>query len=158
MSWCLIVSSLPHCPSFDGEEFEGRKTIVYSNARAWSRLAFVLSCFNHVLFFCNSITCSPPISSVHGDSPGKNTGVGCHALLQGTFLTQGSSPRLLCLLHLQTGSLPLVPPGKSQSMVHFPLNRLKTPDILGLTSLTAVSQPWPVRPGLLGVMEKSLSW
>ena len=28
-------------------------------------------------------------SSVHGDSPGKNTGVGCHALLQGIFPTQG---------------------------------------------------------------------
>ena len=26
--------------------------------------------------------CSPLSSSVHGDSPGKNTGVGCHALLQ----------------------------------------------------------------------------
>ena len=29
--------------------------------------------------------CSPPGSSVHGISPGKNTGVGCHALLQGTL-------------------------------------------------------------------------
>ena len=29
---------------------------------------------------------------VHGDSPGKNTGVGCHALLQGIFPTQGSNP------------------------------------------------------------------
>ena len=28
-------------------------------------------------------------------SPGKNTGVGCHALLQGVFLTQGSNPRSL---------------------------------------------------------------
>ena len=46
------------------------------------------------------------------DSPGKNTGVGCHFLLQGIFLTQGSNPRLLCLLHWQMGSLPLVPPGK----------------------------------------------
>ena len=27
--------------------------------------------------------CSPPGSSVHGDSPGQNTGVCCHALLQG---------------------------------------------------------------------------
>ena len=27
--------------------------------------------------------CSPPGSTLHGDSPGKNTGVGCHALLQG---------------------------------------------------------------------------
>jgi len=35
--------------------------------------------------------CSLPGSSVHGDSPGKNTGVGCHALLQGIFPTQGSN-------------------------------------------------------------------
>ena len=33
--------------------------------------------------------CSPPGSSVHGDSPGKNPRVGCHALLQGIFPTQG---------------------------------------------------------------------
>ena len=32
-------------------------------------------------------------------SPGKNTGVGCHALLQGIFLTQRSNPRPLCPLH-----------------------------------------------------------
>ena len=38
---------------------------------------------------------SPPGSSVHGDSPGKNSGVGCHALLQGIFPTQGSNPGLL---------------------------------------------------------------
>ena len=41
------------------------------------------------------------------DSPGKKTGVGCHALLQGIFLTRGSNPGLLCLLHWQAGSLPL---------------------------------------------------
>ena len=38
--------------------------------------------------------CSPPGSSVHGDSPGKNTGVGCHALLRGIFPTQGLNPGL----------------------------------------------------------------
>ena len=38
--------------------------------------------------------CSPPGSSVHGDSPGKNAAVGCHALLQGIFLTQGLNPGL----------------------------------------------------------------
>ena len=43
------------------------------------------------------------------DSPGKNTGVGCHALLQGIFLTQGSNVSRFCLLHWQEGSLPLVP-------------------------------------------------
>ena len=45
------------------------------------------------------------------DSPGKNTGVGCHTLLQGIFPTQESNPYLLCLLHWQAGSLSLVPPG-----------------------------------------------
>ena len=33
------------------------------------------------------------------DSPGKNIGVGCHALLQGIFLTQGLNPCVLHLLH-----------------------------------------------------------
>ena len=44
--------------------------------------------------------------------PGKNTGGGCHALLQGIFPTQGLNLCLLCLLHWQAGSLPLAPPGK----------------------------------------------
>ena len=34
-------------------------------------------------------------SSVHGDSPAKDAGVGCHVLLQGIFPTQGSNPGLL---------------------------------------------------------------
>ena len=33
--------------------------------------------------------CSPSGSSVHGDFPGKNTEVGCHALLQQIFTTKG---------------------------------------------------------------------
>ena len=33
------------------------------------------------------------------DSPGKNTGMGCHALLQGICPTRGSTPHLLLLLH-----------------------------------------------------------
>ena len=41
------------------------------------------------------------------NSPGKNTRVGCHFLLQGIFLTQGSNPRLLHVLHWQEDSLPL---------------------------------------------------
>ena len=36
----------------------------------------------------------PPGSSVHGDSPGENTRVGCHALLQGIFPTQELNPGL----------------------------------------------------------------
>ena len=44
---------------------------------------------------CDPMDYSPPGSSVHGDSPGKNTGVDCHALLQGVFPTQGLNLRLL---------------------------------------------------------------
>ena len=43
---------------------------------------------------CDSMDCSPPCSSVRGDSPGKNNGVSCHALLQGIFSTQGSNSGL----------------------------------------------------------------
>ena len=38
--------------------------------------------------------CSPPGFSVRGDSSGKYTGMGCHALLQGIFPTQGLDPGL----------------------------------------------------------------
>ena len=38
---------------------------------------------------CDPMDYSLPGSSVHGDSPGKNSEVGCHALLQGIFPTQG---------------------------------------------------------------------
>ena len=38
--------------------------------------------------------CRPPGSSVQGDSPGKNTGVGCHACLQGIVPIQGLNPGL----------------------------------------------------------------
>ena len=62
--------------------------------------------------FCDPMDCSPPDSSVHGDSPGKNTEVSCHALLQGIFPTQGSNSCLLCVLHWPAGSLPLVLPRK----------------------------------------------
>ena len=77
--------------------------------------AHVLSCFSRVWLY-DPMDHSPPGSSVHGVSPGKNTGLGCHALLQGIFPTQGSNPRLLCLLHWQVVSSPLAPPGKPQAL------------------------------------------
>ena len=52
------------------------------------------------LTLCDPVDCSPPGSSVHGDSPGKNTGVGCHTFLQGIFQTQGSNPGLLYCRHI----------------------------------------------------------
>ena len=75
------------------------------------RMCCVLSRFSHVGLFETPWTVAhqAPLSI---EFSSKNTGVGCHALLQGTFLTQGSNLRLLCLLHWQVGSLPLTPPGK----------------------------------------------
>ena len=67
------------------------------------------------LTLCNSMDGSPP-GSCPWDSPGKNTGVDCHNLLQRIFPTQGSNSRLFCLLHWQVDSLPLVSPRKPISM------------------------------------------
>ena len=67
----------PRCPSAD----------------EWIRKLWCLvtqSC----LTLCDPIDYSLPGSSVHGDSPGKNPVVGCHALLQGIFSTQGLNPSL----------------------------------------------------------------
>ena len=44
---------------------------------------------------CHPMDCSPPGSSVCGDSPDKNTGVGCQDFLQGIFPTQKSNQGLL---------------------------------------------------------------
>ena len=44
---------------------------------------------------CDPVDCSPPGTSVHGDSLGKNIGVGSLSLLQGIFPTQGLDPGLL---------------------------------------------------------------
>ena len=48
------------------------------------------------LTLCDPMDCSPPGSYCPWDSPGKNTRVGFHALLQGIFLTQGLN---MCFLH-----------------------------------------------------------
>ena len=57
---------------------------------------------------CNPMDCSPPGSCVHADSSCKNMGVGCHALLQGIFPTQGLNPGLL---HCRWDSFPSEPSG-----------------------------------------------
>ena len=49
---------------------------------------------------CVRLFATPPIGLLCAwESPGKNTEVGCHAVLQEIFPTQGSNPHLLCLLH-----------------------------------------------------------
>ena len=61
------------------------------------------------LTLCDPMDCSPPGSSVDGDSPGKNTVVGCHALLQGNLPSPRIEPRAPTL---QADSLLSEPPGK----------------------------------------------
>ena len=51
------------------------------------------------------------------DSPGKNSGVDCHFLLQGIFLIQGSNPHLLWLLHWLADSLPLSHQGTPRYLI-----------------------------------------
>ena len=57
---------------------------------------------------------------------GKNTGAGCHLLLQGIFPTQGLNLRLLHLLHWHVDSLPLVPPEKHT--LYHPCSQTRQPD------------------------------
>ena len=56
--------------------------------------------------------CSLPGPSVHGGSPGKNTGVGCHALPSGDLLNPVIEPRSPTL---QADSLLSRPPGKPKN-------------------------------------------
>ena len=57
---------------------------------------------------CNPVDCRPSGSSVHGVLEARTLqAVGCHALLQGIFPTQGMNLRLLCFLHWQAVSLPM---------------------------------------------------
>ena len=86
---------------YEEEDKEKRAIITQCN----SRPAYILNCFNRVRLFAHGILCP-------WDSTSKNAGVGCHALLQVIFLTQGSNLHLLCLQLWQVSSLPLAPPGK----------------------------------------------
>ena len=65
-----------------------------------------------------SMDYSLPGSSVYGDSPGKNTGVGCHALLHGIFPTQGSNP----VLPIAGGFFTSWPTREAQRRVKTPQN------------------------------------
>ena len=76
--------------------------VLYSNlpCRLSALCTSVLSCFSHAQFLVTLCRVSARLLCPW-DSPGKNTEVGCHALLQGIFLTQESNLSLLYLLHWQ---------------------------------------------------------
>ena len=63
--------------------------LIYSS---FSKYKFVhANSFQSCQTLRDPVDCIPVGSSVHRDCPGKNTGVGCHALIQVTFPTQGSN-------------------------------------------------------------------
>ena len=64
------------------------------------------------LTLCDPMDCNPPGFSVHGIPQARILEWVVISSSRGIFLTQGSNLCLLCLLHWQAGSLPLVPPGK----------------------------------------------
>ena len=90
--------------------------------------------------------CNPPGSSVHGDSPGKNARVGCHALLQGIFLTQGLNPGLLHHLNWQADSLPLGSVAQLSPTLCNPMD-CSTPGFLVLHQLPELTQTHVHRVG-----------
>ena len=67
----------------------------------------VQSCFSHVQLFVTLWTALSARFFCPWGCPGRNTGVGCHALLQGIFPTQGSNACFFCFLHWEGGPLPL---------------------------------------------------
>ena len=65
---------------------------------------------SHVRLFATPWTTAHQVPLVHGDSPGKNTGVDCHALFRGSSQPRDQiEPRSPAL---QVDSLPSEPPGK----------------------------------------------
>ena len=78
------------------------------------------------LTLCDPTDCSPPGSSVHGIFQARNTGAGCHFLLQDIFPIQGSNLCLLHLWHWQMDSLPLGHLGSLPSQCLLMLTVLKT--------------------------------
>ena len=100
------------------------------------------------LTLCDPMDCSRPGPSVHGDSPGNNTGVGCYTLLQGIFPRQGSNPGLLhnrqILYHLSHQASPRIL--EKEMAIH--------------SSILAWEIPWTEEPGGVQSMgsQKRQTW
>ena len=90
---------------------------------------------------------------------GKNTGVGCHFLLQQIFQTQGSNSHLVHLLHWQADSLPLAPPGKLSLFIYIFIRSIiiiRHSHLGGQTSLAA--QTVKRLPTMRETQIQSLGW
>ena len=107
MSWCIFLLAYPIRDSLGFLNFSGYFLSHVREFFDYNLLKYFLICFffssSSVLCLvtqlcptlCDPMDCSLLGFSVHGVSPGKNTGVDCHTLLQGIFPTQESNPGLL---------------------------------------------------------------
>ena len=98
---------------------------------------------------CHPMDYNPPGSSVLGDSPGKNTGVGCHAFLQQIFPAQGLNPGLSrcrqILYHLSLQGSPLQSPGGGNRQTSYKISGWLFPEIKWiLPKLRAINWVTPV--------------
>ena len=95
------------------------------------------------LTLCDSMDCSPPGSSIHGNSPEKNTGVGCHALFRGNLPNPRTEPWSPAL---QVDSLQSEPTGKPQ--LKHALDRYNS--VIGILYslwIESIYSGWPDVPG-----------
>ena len=116
--WCFLTMAVKRQKSLGGLICQG-----YIECRPlelrWlvrSLLCVCLSHFSHFRLFATiwTVVHQSPLSVRFSR---QDYGMGCHALLQGIFPTQGSNQYLLRLLHWLAGSLPLAPPGKPRSLL-----------------------------------------
>ena len=90
--------------------------------------------------------------------PGKNTGAGCHFLLQGIFSTQGSN---LCLLHWQVDSLPryhLGSPFKNDTRLAWKIPWMEEPGRLQSMGSLRVGHNWATSLSLFSFMHLRRKW
>ena len=103
--FCLFFNL--HCA------WNGRGVLSWSHrVLEFKGIACVLSPFS-----CVQLSATPGTVARQSPLSMGFSGVGCHALLQGSFLTQGSNLHLLGFLPWQAGSLPLTPPRNSSSHI-----------------------------------------
>ena len=98
--------------ALDHDGVSGNLNYLYHSASLWKNISMSMGKDRKSRCYCLVAKSCPTLLQPHGMwptrllcpwyFPGKNTGVGCHFLLQGIFLTQGSS---LCLLQWEADSL-----------------------------------------------------
>ena len=95
-----------------GKDWQNDYSVVLALATGASWKLSPVSCSQLCPTLCDLLDCSPPGFSVHGIFSGKNTGVGCHSLLQGNLPHPGIEPISPASPALKVDSLPTEPSGK----------------------------------------------